>query len=197
MSSELERRLDGVFAEAPEPDPGAGEKALHHALRALQPVAAPARRGLRTAVLVVAAALALLVIAAGSLAEAGALHVSLGTQTKKVPLTSGLLLPKGANGISAIVYDQLSATTKSGFRLQGRPVTRPPCRRTASTWRRGLDTRSSRWPPPAAARGLDRPASVARTWTEPAAPLRRWLGRRTASVSPTSSERTRGSSSYT
>ena len=34
MSSELERRLEGVFAEAPEPDPGAGEEALHRALRA-------------------------------------------------------------------------------------------------------------------------------------------------------------------
>ena len=54
MSSELERRLEGCLAEAPEPDPGAGEKALHRALRALQPVAAP-RRGIRTAVLVFAA----------------------------------------------------------------------------------------------------------------------------------------------
>ena len=47
MSSELERRLEGVFAEAPEPDPGAGEEALHRALRALHPVAAPAARAPR------------------------------------------------------------------------------------------------------------------------------------------------------
>ena len=122
MPSELERQLETMFTEAPEPDPGAGEKALHRALQALQPVASP-NRGFRTAVLAFAAGVVLLVIAAGSLAAAGALHVSLGTQTKKVPLTSGLLLPKGADGISAIVYGQLSATTKSGFRLQGLPVT--------------------------------------------------------------------------
>ncbi len=67
MSSELERRLEAMLAEAPEPDPGAGEEALHRALRVLQPVAAP-RRGIRTAVLVFAGAVVLLVIAAGSLA---------------------------------------------------------------------------------------------------------------------------------
>ena len=37
MSSELERRLEGMLAEAPEPEPGAGEEALHRALRALRP----------------------------------------------------------------------------------------------------------------------------------------------------------------
>ena len=54
MSSELERRLEGLFARAPEPEAGAGEEALHRALRAIHPVA-PARRGVRTAVLVFAA----------------------------------------------------------------------------------------------------------------------------------------------
>ena len=122
MSSELERRLEGVFAEAPEPDPGAGEEALHRALRALHPVAAP-RRGLRAAVLAFAAAIVLLVIAAGSLAAVGALHVSFGAKPKQVPVTSGLLLPKDADGIAAIVYGRLSATTTSGFDLQGLPVT--------------------------------------------------------------------------
>jgi len=122
MSNELERRLERLLAEAPEPDPGAGEEALHRALRALQP-AAPARRGLRTAALALAAAVVLLVIAAGSLSAAGALHVSLGTQTTRAPQTSALVLPNGADGISAIVYGRLSATTKSGFDLQGLPVT--------------------------------------------------------------------------
>ena len=122
MSSEVERRLEAMFAEAPEPDAGAGEEALYRALRALQPVAAP-RRGLRTAVLAFATAVVLLVVAAGSLAAAGALHVSLGAQAHEEPSTSGLLLPKGADSISAIVYGRLSATTKSGFRLQGLPVT--------------------------------------------------------------------------
>ena len=80
MSSELERRLESLLTEAPEPDPGAGEEALHRALRALQP-AAPTHRGLRTAVLVFAAAAVLLAIAAGSLAAAGALHVSFGAKS--------------------------------------------------------------------------------------------------------------------
>jgi hypothetical protein len=119
MSSKLERRLEGVLTEAGEPDPGAGEEALHRALRALQP-AMPARRGLRTAVLVFAAALVLLVIAAGSLAAAGALHVSFGAKAKPRPATQ-LVLPKGANGIAAIVDGRLSVVTKGGSQ-QGLPV---------------------------------------------------------------------------
>jgi hypothetical protein len=122
MSSELERRLEGVFDEAPEPDPGAGEEALHRALRTLQP-APPARRGLRTAVLVFAAAVVLLVIAAGSLAAAGALHVTIGAKTKPRPVTTQLTLPKGANGVAAIVDGRLSVVTKGGFRLQGQAAT--------------------------------------------------------------------------
>jgi hypothetical protein len=122
MSSELERRLEGLLAEAPEPDPGAGEEALHRALRAIQPTA-PARRGLRTAILVFAAAAVLLAIAAGSLAAAGALHVSFGTKTKRAPAVTQLLLPKGANGIAAIVDGRLSVVIKGGFRLQGQAAT--------------------------------------------------------------------------
>ena len=121
MSSDLERRLEGLLAEAPEPDPGAGEKALHRALQAVQPVAAP-RRGLRTAVLVCAALVVLLVIAAGSLGAAGALHVSIGSKAKKPPVTTQLTLPRGANGASAVVDGRLSVVTNSGFRLQGLPV---------------------------------------------------------------------------
>lgn len=118
MSSELERRLEAMLAEAPEPDPGAGEEALHRALRVLRPVAAP-RRGMRTAVLVFAGAVVLLVIAAGSLAGAGALHVSLGTKPKRPPATRQLALPPGANGIAAIVDGRLSVVTRRGYRLQG------------------------------------------------------------------------------
>lgn len=117
MSSELERRLEAMFAE-PEPEAGAGEEALHGALRALRP-AHPARRGLRTAVLVFATAVVLLVIAAGSLAAAGALHVSFGQQAKHRPATVQLSLPKGADGIAAIVSGRLSVVTRGGFRLQG------------------------------------------------------------------------------
>jgi hypothetical protein len=118
MSSDLERRLEAMFAEAPEPEPGAGEEALHRSLRALHPVAAP-RRGLRVGVLAFAAVVLLLVIAAGSLGAAGALHVSFGTKAKKPPATRQLTLPKGANGIAAIVDRRLSVVTKGGFRLQG------------------------------------------------------------------------------
>jgi hypothetical protein len=124
MSSELEKRLEGMLAAAPEPEAGAGEEALHRALRALRPVAAP-RRGVRTAVLVFAAAVVLLVIAAGSLAAAGALHVTFGAKAKAKPgpVRTQLGLPKGANGIAAIVDGRLSVVTKGGFRLQGLSAT--------------------------------------------------------------------------
>lgn len=118
MSSELEQRLEAMLAEAPEPEAGAGEEALHRALRALEPVAGP-RRGVRTAVLAFAAAVVLLVIAAGSLGAAGALHVSFGAKAKAKPLQSQLVLPRGADGIGAVVDGRLSVVTRSGFRLQG------------------------------------------------------------------------------
>ena len=120
MSSELERRLEGMLADAPEPDPGAGEEALHRALQGLRPTTAP-WRGLRTAVLVFAAVVVLLVIAAGSLAAAGALHISIGAKAKPRPATPRLVLPKGANGIAAIVDGKLSVVAKSGF-VQGVPA---------------------------------------------------------------------------
>jgi len=116
MSSELERRLEGLFAEAPEPDPGAGAEALHRALRALRPVAAP-HRGVRAAVLAFAGIVVLLVIAAGSLAAAGALHISIGAKPKPPPTTQ-LSLPNGASGIAAIVNGRLSVVIKGGFGLQ-------------------------------------------------------------------------------
>lgn len=118
MSSDLERRLEGLLAEAPEPEPGTGEKALDRALQALRP-SAPPRRGLRTAVLVFAAAAVLLAIAAGSLAAAGALHVSFGAKKNPRPATTTqLALPRGAKGIAAIVDGRLSVVIKHGFRLQ-------------------------------------------------------------------------------
>jgi hypothetical protein len=124
MSSELERRLEGLFAEAPEPEAGAGDEALHRALHALHP-AAPARRGIRTAVVAFATAAVLLAIAAGSLAAAGALHVSFGSKPKpkQRSTTSQLVLPQGASGVTAIVDGRLSVVTTGGFRLQGLPVT--------------------------------------------------------------------------
>ena len=118
MSSELERRLESLLAEAPEPDPGAGEKALHRALQALHP-SAPPRRGLRTAVVVFATAVVLLAIAAGSLAGAGALHVTFGAKKKhSLPPPTQLTLPHGASDIAAIVDGRLSVVIEGGFRLQ-------------------------------------------------------------------------------
>jgi hypothetical protein len=122
MSSELERRLEGLLAEAPEPEAAAGEQALHRALHALRPTAAP-RRGLRTAVLVFAAVVVLLVIAAGSLAAAGALHVSFGTKAKSRPVTAQLALPQGANGIAALVGGRLSVVTRGGSLRRQVPAT--------------------------------------------------------------------------
>ncbi|HZT95185.1 MAG TPA: hypothetical protein VE985_11990 [Gaiellaceae bacterium] len=121
MSSELERRLEAMLAGAPEPEAGAGEEALHRALRALHP-AAPPRRGLRAAVLAFAAAVVLLVIAAGSLGAAGALHVSFGTKPKPKPRPEAkpLTLLKGAEGIAAVVGGRLSLVTAGGLRLQAR-----------------------------------------------------------------------------
>lgn len=119
MSSEFERRLEGLLAEAPEPEPGAGEEALHRALHALRP-ATPSHRGLRTAVLVFAAIFVLLAIAAGSLAAAGAIHVSFGPKKKPHPVVVAkqLALPKGAKGVAAIVDGRLSVVIRGGFRLQ-------------------------------------------------------------------------------
>jgi len=119
MSSELERRLEGLFAELPEPEPEVGERARSAAIAALRP-ASPSRRSVRTGVLAFAAALVLLAITAGSLAAAGALHVRFGTQ--KPARTTALRLPSGAAGIAEVVAGRLSLVTRSGFRLQGLPV---------------------------------------------------------------------------
>ena len=117
MSSELERRLEGLFAQGPEPEPGAAEEARHRALRALRPVATP-HRGLRAAVLAFAGVVVLLVIAAGSLAAAGALHVSIGAKPKPARPTPHLTLPKRANGVAAIVDGRLSVVARGGFRSE-------------------------------------------------------------------------------
>jgi hypothetical protein len=121
MSTELERRLEGLLDAAPEPEPESEEEALRRAVAALHPIP-PGRRGLRTAVLVFATALVLLAIAAGSLAAAGQLHVNFGSAVKPRLKTTQLSLPRGANGIAAVVDGRLSVVTKDGFRLQGLPV---------------------------------------------------------------------------
>jgi hypothetical protein len=122
MSSDLEQRLEAMLADAPEPEAGAGEEALHRALRALQP-AAPVHRGFRTVALAFAAAAVLLAVAAGSLAAAGAIHVSFGAKPKhRQPASAQLTLPEGRRGVAAIVDGRLSVVTQGGFRLQGLPA---------------------------------------------------------------------------
>jgi hypothetical protein len=119
MSSELERQLERLFGELPEPEPEVGESARATAVAAIRP-AAQAHRGFRTSVVVLATACLLLAIAAGSLAAAGEIHLSLGRKAQPVvaPPTA-LQLPPGASGIAVIVHRKLSVVTKAGFRLQG------------------------------------------------------------------------------
>ena len=175
MSSELERRLEAMLAAAPEPDPGAGEEALHRALRAVHPVAAP-RRGLRAAVLAFAAVVVLLVIAAGSLAAAGALHVSIGAKAKPRSPAPELKLPKGANGVAAIVNGRLSVVTRGGTVHRYRqPLQRSRRVRSTSPW--ASATPSSPWPPTGGEPGRIPPAGA---WSPSP-------GRPTASASRTSS----------
>jgi hypothetical protein len=119
MSSDVEQRLDGLLDHVPEPGPEVGERARFAAIAALRP-AAPSHRGLRTGVLAFAAAVVLLAVAAGSLAAAGALHVRFGTP--KPARAAALRLPSGAAGVAAVVDGRLSVLTRSGFRLQGLPV---------------------------------------------------------------------------
>jgi hypothetical protein len=75
-------------------------------------------------VVALAAVIVLLAVAAGSLAAAGALHVRFGHAPRQRHVTQAhaLILPPGANGISAVVGGRLSVVTRSGFRLQGLPV---------------------------------------------------------------------------
>lgn len=121
MSSELERRLEGLLHEAPEPEPEVGERALAHALAALETPAPRSHGRLRLGLVLAAAAVVLLAVAAGSLAAAGALHVSLG-RSKPHRVPTPLTLPRGAAGIAVIRDGRLSVVTRSGFRLQGLPV---------------------------------------------------------------------------
>src|SRR4029078_10231066 len=70
------------------------------------------------AVLAFAGVVVLLVIAAGSLAAAGALHVSIGAKPKPARPTPHLTLPKRANGVAAIVDGRLSVVARGGFRSE-------------------------------------------------------------------------------
>lgn len=122
MSSELEKRLEALLLEAPEPEPEVGDRALAHALAALETPLPRSHGRLRLGLVLAAAALVLLAVAAGSLAAAGALHVSLGRTKPHSRVSTTLMLPKGAAGIAVVHDGRLSVVTRSGFRLQGLPV---------------------------------------------------------------------------
>ena len=188
MSSELERRLDAMLAAAPEPDPGAGEEALHRALRACSAVAAP-RRGLRAAVLVFAAVVVLLVIAAGSLAGAGALHVSFGTKPEQVPVTKRAPASKGGRRDRGHRLRPALGATKSGFDLQGLPVTAATLSPHGLYVAAGIGRASSRWPRPP--RLVPTAGAGCPRQTTSAARSRRSRGHRTVFAWPTSSAPTR------
>jgi len=121
VSTELEGRLEGLLAEAPEPDAGVEASALARALDAL-PAAGRRPRWLRTATVALAALVVLLAIAAGSLAAAGALRVSFGERPAGRAAPAQLQLPAGAAGVLALVDGRLSAAVRGGYRLQGLPA---------------------------------------------------------------------------
>jgi hypothetical protein len=129
VSREIESELEQLFSQLPEPDPEVAERALARAVDAL-PVREPRPlRHVRRLGILAAAALVLLALAAGALAAAGALHVSFGQRaaptTRKPPATAAaaqLRVPRGADGIAAVIDGRLWLTTSSGLRLQGLPV---------------------------------------------------------------------------
>lgn len=125
MSSETESKLSELFARLPQPDPEVSDRALVRALAAVPTLARRSDRSARAVAFVLAAAVALLAVAAGSLAAVGALHVSLGEvthQSQRSQISSQLAVPAGARGIAVTVNGRLWLTTSNGLRLQGLPV---------------------------------------------------------------------------
>jgi hypothetical protein len=78
----------------------------------------------RALTLALAATVAVMTIAAGALAAAGALHVSLGrtSGTSGPAATSRLVLQPGMSGIAAVIDGRLWLTTRGGTRIEGLPV---------------------------------------------------------------------------
>jgi hypothetical protein len=122
MSIDLEARLRRLLA-LPASSGDAEERALRRALAAL-PAAERPRHRIRALTLALAATIAVMTVAAGALAAAGALHVSLGRTSKASPqaAASRLVLQPGLNGIAAVIDGRLWLTTKGGTRIEGLPV---------------------------------------------------------------------------
>ena len=127
MPNEIDAQIARLFSELPEADPEVSDRALARALEALPAPRLAPRPRVRTLAILCAAALVLLALAAGALAAAGGLHVSLGRpshpeKTATAATGSQLSVPPGARGITAVVNGRLWLTTSSGLRLQGLPV---------------------------------------------------------------------------
>ena len=122
MSTDLEARLRRLLS-LPASSGDAEERALRRALGALPAVERPRHR-VRALTLALAATIAVMTVAAGALAAAGALHVSLGRTTKTSPraAVSRLVLQPGLNGTAAVIDGRLWLTTKGGTRIEGLPV---------------------------------------------------------------------------
>jgi hypothetical protein len=122
MSTDLEARLRRRLS-LPASSGDAEERGLRRALGAL-PAAERPRHRVRALTFALAATVAGMTIAAGALAAAGALHVSIGRTSKASPraTASTLVLPSGLNGIAAVIDGRLWLTTKGGTRIEGLPV---------------------------------------------------------------------------
>ena len=125
MSSELEARLRRMLAGSASTG-DVEERALRRALGAL-PAPDRVHHRRRALTLAVAATLGVTTLAAGALAAAGALHVSLGrtpatTATASSSSAARLILQPGMHGVAAVINGRLWLTTQNGMRIEGLPV---------------------------------------------------------------------------
>jgi hypothetical protein len=122
VSTVLEARLRRLLS-LPASSGDAEERALRRALGALPAAERPTHR-VRALTLALAATVVMMTVAAGALAAAGALHVSLGrtSKTSSHATASRLVLQPGMNGTAAVIDGRLWLTTKGGTRIEGLPV---------------------------------------------------------------------------
>lgn len=123
MSTDLESRLQRLLGRQTSSG-DAEERALRRAVAALSPPRHAGWHRGRTLALAFAAIVAVMTVAAGALAAAGALHVSLG-RTSGVspasPASARIDLTQGTHGIAAVLDGKLWLTTR-GTRIEGLPV---------------------------------------------------------------------------
>jgi hypothetical protein len=123
MSRELEARLERTFADLPEAAPEVEDRARRAALAAL-----PRRRRARRTAGVAAVALAGAGIGALTLVglrATGTIHLQVGSRARAdqpSPVVSRLLVPRGGDGIAAVVDGRLWLSTRRGVRIEGLPV---------------------------------------------------------------------------